>query len=443
VSRIVKVKNDTLSDEVWRGTLIASGTYYQLHELEFLKWKTDNHVYGSVASGTLLVNDGVVDFTDPVDGWDWLVGDNVEAIVVSGVLTCTGTINLVGADGANISAVGDTITIHGNPPVIALGDLAAVQARRTTAYTLTATYADMTFDQTDIETDDNVLAHNDGNTERIEIKADGLYFISYAFNGDPTSLAEGQPARVNAHVKKNGSTVLDGSHVQETMVHDVSLDGVPYIYNHVSNSFLVQLATADYVTVQLRYFDYVGDIADGHFKVVKLDGVKGVREDGFNIYLEENLSTVSGTPHHTVNFGAGLLVTDDGNGRATVDSHHEIQYNSSEAESSTTSSTWQQKVRLSTGVVPAGIYRVGWYMEGRSDDTGAFSQYRVQVDDSTDLMEWDPVYAAPNIDKRTNGGHHFVTLTSGSHNFDIDYRNTDGKTTYIGRARIETWRRLS
>jgi hypothetical protein len=303
----------------------------------------------------------------------------------------------------------------------------------------------MTFDQTDIETDTSVVKHDDVNTERIEIKADGLYFISYAFNSDPTSLAEGQPARINAQVKKNSSTVLNGSHVQETMVHDVSLDGVPYIYNHVSNSFLANLVAADYISVQLRYFDYAGDIQDGHFKVVKLEVVKGDKGDtgSTSLYLDDDTIPVPGTPHNAINFGAGLLVTNNGSGRATVDSYHELQYTSSEAESSTTSSTWQQKVRLSTGIVPAGTYRVGWYLEGRSDDTGIFCQYRVQLDDSTDLMEWDPVYAAPNTDKRTTGGHHFVTLVSGSHTFDIDYRNTGGKNTYIGRARIETWRRIS
>ncbi len=109
---LVKVKN-TGAKETWLGWAIASGTYFQIPPLALESWKEDSHVYGSIASGTLVVNDGTSDFTDPAEGWDWLLGDNVDSIVVSGSLTCTGTINLMGADGANVSAVGDTITVHG------------------------------------------------------------------------------------------------------------------------------------------------------------------------------------------------------------------------------------------------------------------------------------------------------------------------------------------
>jgi len=112
MGRIVKVKN-TGPKETWLGWAIASGTYFRIPPLALETWEEDSHIYGSIVSGTLVVNDGTSDFADPAEGWDWLVGNNVDAIVVSGSLTCTGTINLVGADGANVSAVGDTITIHG------------------------------------------------------------------------------------------------------------------------------------------------------------------------------------------------------------------------------------------------------------------------------------------------------------------------------------------
>lgn len=112
MGRIVKVKN-TGAKETWLGWAIASGTYFQIPPLALDSWEESSHVYGSIVSGTLVVNDGTNDFADPAGGWDWLIGDNVEAIVISGTATCTGTVNLVGADGANVSAAGDTITIHG------------------------------------------------------------------------------------------------------------------------------------------------------------------------------------------------------------------------------------------------------------------------------------------------------------------------------------------
>jgi hypothetical protein len=71
---LVKVKN-TGAKETWLGWAIASGTYFQIPPLALGSWEEDPHVYGSIASGTLVVNDGTSDFTDPADGWDWLVAD--------------------------------------------------------------------------------------------------------------------------------------------------------------------------------------------------------------------------------------------------------------------------------------------------------------------------------------------------------------------------------
>ena len=55
----------------------------------------------------------------------------------------------------------------------------ACQVRRTSGYTLTGSFADVTLDTTDVETDANVLEHNGSSTDRIDIKEDALYLLYY------------------------------------------------------------------------------------------------------------------------------------------------------------------------------------------------------------------------------------------------------------------------
>jgi hypothetical protein len=120
----------------------------------------------------------------------------------------------------------------------------------------------------------------------------------------------------------------------------------------------------------------------------------------------------------------------------------EFQETSNDGESSTTSSTWQQKLRLTTGSVPAGKYRIGWYLEGSGDDANIRFEYRVQIDDTTTIMEWHPGFPKKysSGEWQVNGGHYYATLSAASHDIDLDYRNNDGNTTYIRRARLEIWR---
>ena len=72
---IVKVKNNTDSARTWCGQTIEAGAYYEIQAIEALKWAADADVFASVGDADLLVNDGTTDFTDPVAGWNWLIGN--------------------------------------------------------------------------------------------------------------------------------------------------------------------------------------------------------------------------------------------------------------------------------------------------------------------------------------------------------------------------------
>lgn len=120
--------------------------------------------------------------------------------------------------------------------------MSAVQVRRTTDLNLasTNTWYDIPFDQTDIETNTDALEHNNTNTERIEIKQNGLYKISYQIDSVDATVNH----RLETRVQVNGATTMSGSWL-------VNYD---YLGEHVphSGNFIGFLDAGDYITFQAQ-----------------------------------------------------------------------------------------------------------------------------------------------------------------------------------------------
>jgi len=126
------------------------------------------------------------------------------------------------------------------------------------------------------------------------------------------------------------------------------------------------------------------------------------------------------------------------------------EYDSAEddTESNTTSTTFQQKLILTTGSLPVGTYRIGYYCEFKSDDgdnDGAEAQ--VDLDAGTIIAQADVQNARPSFLGTAQGmwtvlgGVKEVTFGSATtHTIEIDYRQTNSNTARIRRARIEIWR---
>lgn len=113
------------------------------------------------------------------------------------------------------------------------------------------------------------------------------------------------------------------------------------------------------------------------------------------------------------------------------------------------STGWNQGVRLSTGSIPAGTYRLGWSFLWNHDDKGSKFQAQVEQDDTTQLhfQEHRPVHdggsfgATGTDEKYHSSGFTYVTLAAGSYNFDLDFSsNVAGKTSSMWDARLEIWR---
>ena len=115
-------------------------------------------------------------------------------------------------------------------------------------------------------------------------------------------------------------------------------------------------------------------------------------------------------------------------------------YVEDETESSTTSTEWQQKVRLSVVGVPAGTYRIGWTYQWKMSNSSFDYIGRAQLDDTTTLCEHS-TRPADALSYHPLGYFAYVTLTAGDHFVDIDFKSgSDGKAAYIRYARVEMWR---
>jgi hypothetical protein len=148
----------------------------------------------------------------------------------------------------------------------------------------------------------------------------------------------------------------------------------------------------------------------------------------------------------TTNFNGGLSAT-DADAQAALDTIDDKLYNDYAERivqfSYTGTTNFQQVLRLTTGVVPAGDYVVHWYITLSSNDENKFVQYRCQVDDTTNVINPTLGYLGRSLPKANNGadiaqsGFRKVTLTNATHTIDLDVALTDaGKVVYVEQASI-------
>jgi len=115
----------------------------------------------------------------------------------------------------------------------------------------------------------------------------------------------------------------------------------------------------------------------------------------------------------------------------------------SEPISTTTSTDFQEKLNLTvdTSTVTTGTldqYRLIWYYEWGYSSAAAEFNSRIQIDDVDTVGEinWRPA-ATDETTYAASSGYIDMTLSSGTHSFDIDYRSTSaGKTARIQKARL-------
>lgn len=111
-------------------------------------------------------------------------------------------------------------------------------------------------------------------------------------------------------------------------------------------------------------------------------------------------------------------------------------------QSTTASTAFVQKLRLTTPAVDVGKYRIGfswtWNNENTFDDTAV----QIELDDTTQLYLMLAEPSDASLDQqRSAGGFAQVDLTAGVHTFDMDFRTSDAVSdARIAQARLEFWK---
>lgn len=109
--------------------------------------------------------------------------------------------------------------------------------------------------------------------------------------------------------------------------------------------------------------------------------------------------------------------------------------------SSTTSGTYVLKMSLTTASIPAGDYMIMWTAEQSTDKASGAVSARVQIDDTTTLLDSTAKYSSAG-DFHLKSGYCVCTLSAGVHTIDLDHKcgSGPGEGSNVKNARIALWR---
>lgn len=161
------------------------------------------------------------------------------------------------------------------------------------------------------------------------------------------------------------------------------------------------------------------------------DGSLNINTTGFPTTTHIRLARV-----HTQD--GGIVAIDDERVLLSAGIDKAVTKQTAEGQDSTTSTDWQQKLRLTLTDIDEGTYVVQWYCELRhsNNDAAERAEMQVEVGDTTQIgySIW------PYNIFEDSGGFAVYDFSAGSYTIDLDYRQQGGGTAYIRRARMLVWR---
>jgi hypothetical protein len=148
--------------------------------------------------------------------------------------------------------------------------------------------------------------------------------------------------------------------------------------------------------------------------------------------------------NNTTNPAGGLIAAHD---NVFIDQSEDglrfYKYSESASESTTTSSTFQNKLSSTTQKLPPGQYKINWYVSYTSDSTANDIEVRVQLDDTTDIgfLRYEPSDSgAPQQFGIFSGFYKHTLSVRGTFKVDIDFASRDNvNTVRVSQARLETF----
>ena len=273
-------------------------------------------------------------------------------------------------------------------------DSPAVQARRTTAFTLTTqnTWYDIPLDSTDVETDTNVAEHDNTNTDRINIKEDGTYRILYRATGTYS----GDRHAIETRVRLNDNTVINGSF----------LESKNYAGEDAINTaeFVAELSVNNYITLQARGTSASNqNISDRTILAIeKLEGVQG--------------NDTAGDPNITGVMPNTFTLDNDNTGGNVI-----FQFGTTLAESLTWNSA-SSRFDLSDDLnINGNLSQYGNLFTLDSDNTGTGADVSIVAEQGTDNNGTLRYNATDNRWEISNDGSAFAQIAASGGTLDEAY----------------------
>ena len=388
------------------------------------------------ATGKLFLKTGNLD-TDWTEVRDVLSkvssNDTTAGYLANKIVAGSGITVVETNDGGN-----ETLTIN-STVAPAGGDLAGVVAGLNASVNIPTTYTNINWTTTHIQNDTLVVEHSSTNPDRILIKETGMYFIGFSISFD----ADAGEEQISCRVLKNNSTLVPGSERIATEDDEI---------NDLSNFFIASLNAGDYLTVQITASG-TGNVLhySSNCSVVRARGSQGLQGppgSGSTIEVQDSGVNLANTPHSTLNFEQ-FNVTDQGGGIAKIQPIFGSEFYQVESEgvTTTTSTTYIEKVALSTGSLPAGKYRIGWFYQWNHNSVTSDFVAQIRLN-GTELYrhKQEPKDAAGSFSttltsqRYMTSGFTYEDL-SGNNTIQIRFKtDTSTDESSMWGAKIELWR---
>lgn len=188
--------------------------------------------------------------------------------------------------------------------------LACLSARRTSTYTPSTTFANLTFDTLDLNNQNSVIAQDSVDLSKFYIKQSGYYQLAYDMTA---TTSVGTREDIQAQIIVNGSSIIPQSYsdanIYTSEIHDVD-KSIPFYLN-----------ANDYIQVQVRKASTGTVIVQSQaiLTILKLDGIRGEQGpagEGALIIQKEGSQVASGI--NILNFKGSISTIAEGNNTVSL-----------------------------------------------------------------------------------------------------------------------------
>jgi len=480
-----KVKNNKVSDDTWVGQLIVASAQFKIPEYRLAQWRTDNKVSTDIASGDLQIvrEDGppiiyynAVDGQLAMDGYPSKLASTRGAfnVIIFARKQVSGTIN----KGIPVHISGYDVTDDVYLVEVADSDTSSFPAAGV-VNTTNLSEVDVghvvingrleKYNTSSWSVGDELYVSSSGTLTSTrptgitnKVQRIGQVLYSHATDGvigimganrgnDIPNITNGKvwmgdgsdlPVETDVYTEAEADSLLAGK------LANIVEDTTPQLGGMLDiNGFAIGDGTNELITF-VEDPSAVNNIeienqATGGGPIIRATGP----DTNINFIIDPKGTgslVLDGLNWPTADGTSGQVLTTDGSGSLSFSAPvfgSEHQEAESSGVSTTTGSTWKEKLEIVTGSLPSGKYRIGWYYEWQHTGTAGDVEVRLQVNNGPGHMnQLTETYDLGTDQWRSASGFVYKTAFSGINTIELDYRNRTAGTTGIRKARLEIWR---